>query len=106
LSNDGRDIGGDILDIPRPGSGDTDMDVEKADIAFSRGVIVKWSSVRTIDINEVVDQAFVDKVVNWSYSRLPVIGKPDQHKSIKSARAVLPWGNTQIYGFLHVKVSI
>lgn len=105
LSNDGRDIGGDISDIPRPGSGDTDMDVEKADIAFSRGLIVKWSAVKTVDINEVVNQAFIDKVVSWSYSRIPVIGKPDQHKSTKCTRTVLPWGNTQVFGFLHVKVN-
>lgn len=101
LDSDHREIGGEIARIPQS-SEDSGNDVEKADPFTTRGMIVKWSAVKSIDINEVVDKVFIDKILSWSYSRIPVVGRPHKHES-NAFRKVTRWEGTQIYGFLHIK---
>jgi hypothetical protein len=66
-------------------------------------MIVKWSAVKTVNIDEVVDEAFLKKIKSWSYSRIPVIGKPSKEISERSSKQS-DWEGTRIYGFLHIKV--
>jgi len=81
----------------------TEKDVEKADVLLVHGMIVKWSAVKTVNIDEVVDEAFLKKVKSWSYSRIPVIGKPSKESNERSSMQS-DWEGTRIYGFLHTKV--
>lgn len=82
---------------------DTDMekDVEKANPNLASSMIVQWSAVKTIDIDEVVDSKFIRKVKSWSYSRIPVIGGRDENPDAKTS-----WEGKHIYGFLHIKVFV
>lgn len=52
-----------------------EQDIEKADVAVTQGIVVKWTSVKSVDIDDVVDAAFIKKIKSWSYSRIPVTGK-------------------------------
>lgn len=76
-----------------------ERDVEKADSPVANAMIVPWSAVKTIDINEPVDKAFIRKVKSWSYSRIPVTGGP-----LDQLTKSTEWEGNQIFGFLHVKV--
>jgi metal transporter CNNM len=89
--------------IPKPSFELTEKDVEKADILVVHGMIVKWSAVKTANIDEVVDEAFLKKIKSWSYSRIPVIGKSSKEISERSSKQS-DWESTRIYGFLHIKV--
>ncbi|KAK0111301.1 hypothetical protein ONS95_001672 [Cadophora gregata] len=81
-----------------------EQDIEKADLFFDQSIIVKWDAVKTVDINDTVDEAFIQMVQSWSYSRIPVVrnsakatsqdGKDSETKS---------WEGSRIFGFLHVK---
>jgi metal transporter CNNM len=106
LRLDSRKIGGDIALIPEK-STDDEKDLEKADLVVLQGLIVQWSAVKIINIDDVVDEAFIAKVSGWSYSRIPVIGDPEPHE-MQGDPAVTGygWEGKQIFGFLHVKVSI
>ncbi|PVH70262.1 hypothetical protein DL98DRAFT_620045 [Cadophora sp. DSE1049] len=100
------------LDCQRIGRGNTqtsrsvtdEQDVEKADLVPDQSIIVKWGAVKTIDINDTVDEAFIKKVQSSSYSRIPVIGKPPQatNQDDRSSEAKA-WEGNRVYGFLHVK---
>lgn len=105
LNNDGRKIGGEIARIPEASFDDAEKDIEKAEPIITRGMIVKWSAVQTIDIDEIVDKAFIEKVVGWSYSRIPVVGKSlvDENETIIKAGS--DWDGKQVFGFLHIRVS-
>jgi len=83
---------------------ENEKDVEKADMGVDNDMIVDWSSVRTVNIDEKVDEAFVAKVKGWSYSRIPVIGRPPKDELATESPGPKPWSGTQIFGFLHVKV--
>lgn len=105
LSLDSRKIGGDIAMIPDKNT-DDEKDVEKADLVVLHGLIVHWSGVKTIDINDVVDENFIAKINTWSYSRFPVIGDPQSHNLRGDPAATnYRWRGKQIFGFLHVKVG-
>lgn len=104
LNMEGREVGGEIANIPR-GSDDFSKDVEKGRVEITRGVIVKWSSVKTVNMDEIVDKAFIDKVIRWSYSRIPVVGLQAAGDSSVSTRGT-EWDGTQVFGFLHIKVKL
>jgi len=97
---DSRQIGGEICSMPEMMCND-EKDVEKANMIVFNGMITRWSSVKTVDIDEPVDISFLSKVKSWSYSRIPVIGtciideQPIGHSS---------WEGREIFGFLHLKV--
>ena len=108
LSLDGHKIGANLSPFPNScsaGSSNKDSDVEKADLGVAHGMIVNWFTVRTVDINEPVDRAFVKKIKSWSYSRIPVVGEAqvEQPHSGK-ARSRSNWDAKKIFGVLHVKV--
>jgi metal transporter CNNM len=106
LRLDSREIGGDIAVIPANNIED-ENDLEKADLVVLQGLIVQWSAVKTIDLDDVVDEAFIAKVTGWSYSRIPVIGNPESHEiKADSSSMAYRWEGKQIFGFLHIKVGI
>jgi len=96
LNLDSRKIGGEIARIPEVQSED-EKDIEKADLVIVHGMIVKWSAVKTIYIDEPVDENFVKKIKDWSYSRIPVIGRPEGDSKLEGKK---------IFGFLHIKVRL
>ncbi len=102
LNLDSRRIGGELSSIPQAISTEGGKDLEKADLVVVQGMIIRWSSVNTVDINEIVDESFIRKVKRWSYSRIPVIGKPKrlENRDYDTEN----WEGTQIFGFLHIKV--
>ncbi|KAI6709098.1 hypothetical protein JHW43_008361 [Diplocarpon mali] len=99
-----------------------EKDVEKADAAVSRGMIVTWGAVKTISIDDTVDEDFIKKIKAWSYSRIPVIGPlptndgagvPADHCSCHSSDLATqdhdckdPWEGGQLFGFLHIKYLV
>ena len=103
LNLDSRKVGGEINLVPRPSSDESDGDAEKADFAMVQRLIVQWHMVKTIDINERVDNAFIKKVRMWSYSRIPVTGEPQEEEN-KEAPEFEGWIGKKIFGFLHIKV--
>ncbi|KAE8443454.1 hypothetical protein EG329_001851 [Mollisiaceae sp. DMI_Dod_QoI] len=101
LKLDSRKIGGEITVIPEPDN--REQDLEKADLIVVQGMIVRWSVVKVIHIDERVDEDFIKKVRGWSYSRIPVIGNSGKDRRHLHSD-VLEWTQgTQIYGFLHTK---
>ncbi len=102
LRLESRSIGPGILDI-LPVM-DTEKDIEKADIVTAHGLIVRWPAVKTISIDEPVNEAFIAKIKNWNYSRIPVIGNPPKNEAGTEALGPRPWNGSQVYGFLHTKV--
>lgn len=109
LKLDSQTIGAETMRAisPEPENGETD--IEKAEVIVSHGMIVKWSAVKTIKIDESVDLAFLKKVKLWGYSRIPVISKADvgpwgeDEKNLQGG--IDDWDGTRIYGFLHTRVS-
>ncbi|KAF8853951.1 hypothetical protein BDZ45DRAFT_60775 [Acephala macrosclerotiorum] len=99
LKLDSRKIGGEITAVPEPEN--REQDLEKADLVVVQGMIVKWSAVKVICIDERVDEALIKKVRSWSYSRIPVIGNLGKGRE---GEDVQEWTHgTQIHGFLHIK---
>jgi metal transporter CNNM len=103
LNLDSRKIGGEIHMVPASSSEESERDAEKADLVVMQGMIVKWHMVKTININEKVDRAFMKKVRMWSYSRIPVIGSSDDAEN-RGVVDLSDWNGTNIFGFLHIKV--
>lgn len=101
LNLDGRRIDRVMSNILEPSFDGAEKDVEKAEIPDVHGLIVKWCAVKTIDINELVDQGFINKLKCSSYSRIPVIGNTE--KKIAQSET---WEGNKIFGFLHVKVRV
>lgn len=101
LNLNSRKVGGNISRIPEDVEDEkfTSQDVEKADLVVSHGMIVPWSAVKTIGIDEPVDGAFIQRVKSWSYSRIPVIDGSGGN-SIEAQS----WEGKRIFGFLHIKV--
>lgn len=100
LDLDGRGIG-------RRQSGSSGMtsttDVENGESTERVETIVTWSDVKTVDIQETVDQEFLKKVKSWSYSTFPVVGT-GTGKEI-SGGIGQPMASITTYGFLHIRVS-
>ncbi|EKD15663.1 hypothetical protein MBM_06291 [Drepanopeziza brunnea f. sp. 'multigermtubi' MB_m1] len=105
LKLDSQRLDGDVLRTSDSSLDESSQDLEKATSPVSRGVIVKWSAVKTVNIKDIVDEAFITKVKSWSYSRIPVVGGPplvtDENGIMRD-----PWEDNQIFGFLHVKYLI
>jgi metal transporter CNNM len=101
LEMDGRTIGTayrHLLGKSRSG-GHQQFDVEKGYYGKPT-VIIPWSAVRYVDINEEVNADFITKVRNWSYIRIPVIGTLGRG----TKRIEVSWDGWCIFGFLHIKV--
>ncbi|CZT04985.1 uncharacterized protein RCO7_09155 [Rhynchosporium graminicola] len=80
-----------------------EQDIEKMGSAAEDGMIVEWSLVKTVDINETVDEAFVQKVRSWSYSRIPVTGKDPEDIREGENIHTEGWKGNKVFGFIHVK---
>jgi metal transporter CNNM len=112
LCLDGHKIGANFSPFPETrstGFNDKDSDVEKeADLAIVNDMIVNWSAVKTVDIDEPVDKAFIKKVKSWSYSRIPVVGEAQVERSepFKSPSLHSSWDAKKVFGFLHIKVCM
>lgn len=104
LNNDQREVGGEISK-PALRYDQSSEDMEKGSIQITRGIIVKWSAVRTVDIEEIVDKRFIDKVLSWSYSRVPVIGRDANIDRGKRYARESVWEGTKLFGYLHIKVG-
>lgn len=113
LKLDSQTIGAETMRALAPVPENEEMDIEKAEKAeaiVSHGLIMKWSQVKTIKIDEVVDLAFLKRVREWSYSRIPVVSKAEigpwvgDEKNLQGG--MRDWDGTRIYGFLHTRVSI
>ncbi|PBP17521.1 hypothetical protein BUE80_DR011536 [Diplocarpon rosae] len=99
-----------------------EKDVEKADASVSPGMIVKWEAVKTISIDDFVDEEFIKKIKTWSYSRIPVIGPLPTTDGAGATADICschpsdfptqdhnsqdPWEGGQLFGFLHIKYLI
>lgn len=102
LKLDARKIGGEIPSVPMPPH--IEQDVEKADLIVVEGMIVKWTAVKVVRVDEPVDEAFIKKIRSWAYSRIPVIGSTGKQPTTDSSD-VASWSeNTRIHGFFHIKV--
>lgn len=111
LSLDAHKIGANFSPFPETRSSysnDKDSDVEKADLVIVHGMVVNWSAVKTVEIDEPVDKAFIKKVRSWSYSRIPVIGEAQVEQAEPSGNRSLysGWDAKKIFGFLHIKVRM
>jgi len=104
LNNDGREIGCETARVPQR-SEDSSKDVEKGSADMTQGMIVRWSAVKTVDMNEIVDKAFIRKVLAWSYSRIPVVSKQQVNNDNSNSGRRSERDGAQIFGFLHIKVS-
>ena len=109
LSLDGRKLGATFSAFPKTGhagSSGRGSDVEKADLVVVNGMIVNWSIVKTVDIDEPVDNAFIRKIKSWSYSRIPVVGEAqvEQEEAGENRSFHTSWNARKVFGVLHVKV--
>jgi metal transporter CNNM len=104
LKLDTRKVGGEIAAIPEPQ--DKEQDIEKADLKVVEGMIVKWSAVKTVYMDDRVDEAFIKKIRSWSYSRIPVIGTTGKERKHHRSDACNWSEDTRIYGFFHIKVHM
>lgn len=78
-------------------------DPEKADHTTS-GVIVPWSAVKFIRIDDPVNEQFITKIKQFSYSRIPVVGNEDLLTIAPTDNGNAP-NDQRIFGFLHIKVG-
>lgn len=78
-------------------------DIERGE-ATESDILVPWSSVRCISINEEVTKELILRIKNWAYSRIPVVGDLEAGDQ-ESADCYGGWNNQKVYGFLHVKVD-
>jgi hypothetical protein len=70
-------------------------------------LLVHWSDVKTVDIDDVVDDKFMSRVNDWSNSCIPVLGKHEFQKvEMDPATVEYRWEGRQLFGFLHIKVGI
>ncbi|KAG9244284.1 hypothetical protein BJ878DRAFT_78707 [Calycina marina] len=99
LHMDGRQIGGEICSMTEINC-DHDKDIEKADMVIYNGMITKWTSVHTVDIDELVDAAFLHKVKLWLFSRIPVVGSCTINDKPTGTST---WAGNEIFGFVHLR---
>lgn len=99
LKLDNRTIGGNTISTPDQSANKHDKDIERGEAAGIPETTVKWSAVKTVDINDTVDEEFMRMITSWSYTRIPVIGKHEM-----GANRPEHWKGTEIFGFLHIKV--
>jgi metal transporter CNNM len=77
-----------------------EVDLEMSDLVSTSGMVVPWSAVKTVHIDEPVNGDFIRKVRGWSCSRIPVVGNQDQ-QTVNGSDS----GGNQIFGFLNIKVG-
>lgn len=104
LKLDARKIGSEIPSVPMLPR--QDEDIEKADLTVVQGMIVKWSAVKAVRIDDRIDSAFIEKIRSWAYSRIPVIGSTGKEQSTDAFDASKWSEDTRVYGFFHVKVCV
>ena len=106
LRLDSQSIGSDIFAKQEAYVQDDDKDLEKADPAPIFRMITRWSDVKTIYIDDLIDEAFLGKIRGWSYSRIPVIGNPQylESKWPEVYTGVYREEGLCVFGFLHTKV--
>ncbi|RKF53561.1 DUF21 domain-containing protein [Erysiphe neolycopersici] len=80
----------------------TKIDSEKAGQHRQKGIITRWSSVKTIDIDEMINNDFIKKISCWSYSRLPVVGTHRKSQCSQKNKLEYHLEDIQIYGSLHL----
>lgn len=103
LNLDSRKVGGDITLVPESNS-DDEKDVEKADLIIHHGLVVRWPDVKSVNIDDIVDENFIKMVNSWSHNRIPVIGDQESHETEGDpATAIYRLEGKLIFGFLHVK---
>ncbi|KFY18352.1 hypothetical protein V493_08697 [Pseudogymnoascus sp. VKM F-4281 (FW-2241)] len=78
-------------------------DPEKADHTTS-DIIVPWSAVKFIRIDDPVNEQFIEKIKQFSYSRIPVIGNEDLVSTAPTTNGSAS-NDQRIFGFLHIKVG-
>jgi len=71
-----------------------EKDLEKVGSGRSFEIITNWYKVNYVDIDEVINESFVQKIKRWSITEIPVISKDTS--TIAVAR--------RCYGLLHIKV--
>lgn len=79
-------------------------DLEKADHITS-DIVVPWSAVKFVRIDDLVNEEFVMKIKQFSYSRIPVIGNEDLFTAPPSNDRGGALNDQRIFGFLHIKVG-
>lgn len=92
-----------VKTVELPDDEGSEKDVEKA-VVIVQGMLVKWSTVNTVDIDEEVNEAFIRKIKGWSYSRIPVISKPEIGFWSGKMKNGEDYDAFRVYGFLHIKV--
>ncbi|OBT64497.1 hypothetical protein VE03_05344 [Pseudogymnoascus sp. 23342-1-I1] len=79
-------------------------DPEKADHTTS-GIIVPWSAVKFIRIDDLVNEQFITKIKQFSYSRIPVVGNEELLTIAPTYNGHSP-SDQRIFGFLHIKTLL
>ncbi|POS88398.1 hypothetical protein EPUL_000045, partial [Erysiphe pulchra] len=67
-----------------------------------KDMIKSWSSVKTIDIDDMINNDFIKKISYWSYSRLPVVGAHRRQQCSQKNKLEYYSEDIQIYGSLHL----
>jgi metal transporter CNNM len=113
LRLESRTIGAEIMRVVDPVPENCEKDIEKAEVIVTSGLVVEWSLVKTVNIDDIIDRAFIKKVKSWSYSRIPVISKAEISAWVGNEKEmpIMPgelekWEGTRIHGFLHIRVSL
>jgi metal transporter CNNM len=110
LRLDNQNIGAVFATFPQPAGNNSldkdSSDIEKADAFVSPGFIRGWTSVKTVDIDDIVDRELIKKVASWSYSHIPVVGEAEvelTEPGMDDANKI-SWASKKVFGFLHIKV--
>lgn len=77
-------------------------DLERPDDLAVQSLIVKWSQVKTVGINEKVDKELVKRLGKSPYSRILVVGDSENEERRWENSSL--WKGNKIFGFFHVKV--
>jgi len=106
LSLDSCNIGGEIVKGSAGiGSIASGLDLEKASLAIVHGLILDWSHVQTVNIDDSIDFHFIQKIKSWSYSRIPVVGSScSRTEGLEDESS--DWRGAMIFGFIHIKVCL
>ncbi|KFZ20741.1 hypothetical protein V502_03020 [Pseudogymnoascus sp. VKM F-4520 (FW-2644)] len=68
-------------------------------------IIVPWSAVKFIRIDDPVNEQFITKIKQFSYSRIPVVGNKDLLAIAPTDNGNAP-SDQRIFGFLHIKTLL
>lgn len=79
--------------------GSDDLEKGADDSHHDSGIFTEWSLVKMVDADEKVDEEFIRKIMEWSYSRVPVVKKVMQIDGLG-----LPTPCQKVIGFLYIRV--